>query len=79
MVASEAVAWYTNLSKRETATVTPSLRQKAAKQNQMTASYYKFRQKAVSNMLTDTFSVCEEAHLYYLDYKSFIFGKTVWS
>lgn len=37
----------------------------------MTASYYKFRQKAVSNMLTDTFSVCEEAHLYYLDYKSF--------
>ena len=52
---------------------------KAAKQNQMTATYYKFRQKAVSNMLTDTFSVCEEAHLYYLDYKSFIFGKTVWN
>ena len=45
----------------------------------MTASYYKFRQKAVSNMLTDTFSFCEEARLYYLDYKSFIFGKTVFS
>ena len=58
------------------AAVTPILRQKAAKQNQITGSYYKFRQKATSNMLTDTFSVCEEARLYYLDCKSFISGKT---
>lgn len=45
----------------------------------MTASYYKFSQKAVSNMLTDAFSVCDEARLYYLGCKSFMFGKTVCS